>query len=346
MHRLDDAYFLKTILKIPFIAMRVFVSGLKEIIFVYNSFKILKKIDKLFVAGSNQFLDNFGGVAGFPYTLLKWTILARLAKVKVYFLSLGAGPIKSKISMILIKACINLCEYISFRDTGSKNLVGQQANPKAAIFPDLAFSHGYLGLDLNNQCPSKQIRKIGINPMPVYDKRYWPIVDEKKFHRYIESMAELYIALKNSGFDPFFYNTQHSDLLVIDDIVTLIGNHAHAPTNVKTNIVVCRSDQLDELMDVISSADILVPTRYHGIILSYMAEKPVVGICYGPKSREVITNVSQARYAFEVETFNAQGIIYQIKAIVNNYTDEIDRIRIKKKGYGDRLSLQYAKILK
>ena len=337
--------YLEILLKIILRMLRFLGSAVSEIFFLAKSFNILKMIDKLYISGSNQFLDNFGGVAGFPYTLLKWTVLARLANVKVYFLSVGAGPIKSKISMTMIKASIYLSEYVSFRDFGSKNLVHTLAGPKAGVYPDLAFSQNYLPLRSRPSNQTNKIRKIGINPMPVFDKRYWPITDEIKRQRYVESMAELYISLRNEGFHPFFYNTQHTDLLIIQDITTLIQNRRHFSSDFSDEVLVCRSAQLNELMDVISSADILVPTRYHGIILSYMAEKPLVGICYGPKSKEIISNVSHKRYAFDIEHFRANQILTEIKRIANNYDSEVKRINKLKTDYGILLKRQYGQIL-
>jgi hypothetical protein len=41
--------------------------------FLWVSYRRLKGFRLLLIAGSNQFLDNFGGDWGFPYTLLKWS---------------------------------------------------------------------------------------------------------------------------------------------------------------------------------------------------------------------------------------------------------------------------------
>ncbi|WP_319525819.1 polysaccharide pyruvyl transferase family protein [uncultured Desulfosarcina sp.] len=341
--RLDRMPILKVLIKMPFGLFEGMVSTGKEIQFLFNTYGILKNTDKLLVCGSNQFLDNFGGFSGFPYTLLKWTVLSRLAKTKVYFLSLGAGPLKSNISMFMIKRCIDLCEYISFRDHGSKMLVGQQANPKAGVFPDLAFSEDYLDLVDRHQKSKKRLR-IGINPMPVFDKRYWPVSDDRKYRLYVENFAELYVALKKNGFEPFFYNTQNSDLLVIEDVIALISCQTRTSVVDREIVEVCRSDTLDELMNVIASADILVPTRFHGIILAYKADKPVVGICYGPKSKELVESVARKGSAFDVETFKAKQILNETIRIAGNYDDETKKIRTTREKYEKLLDVQYGKI--
>src|SRR5882762_8836181 len=65
-----------------------------EFVFLRDSYNLAKEVDFFFISGSNQFMDGWGGVWGYPYTLLKWTVLARLAGARVVFLSVGAGPIR------------------------------------------------------------------------------------------------------------------------------------------------------------------------------------------------------------------------------------------------------------
>lgn len=345
--KLDKNKSIKTVVKLPFQLYSAFSRGISEIFFIHRSYKILKGMDKLFISGSNQFLDNFGGIFGFPYTLLKWTVIARLARVKVFFLSIGAGPIKSKISQIMIKICILLCEHISFRDHGSKQLVGQQDNQKAKVVPDLALSYNDVRKNIEGKKDNglKDKKKIGINPMPVHDKRYWPVGDDQKYRLYTEKLSELYIDLKRNGFDPFFYNTQISDLLVIEDIISHINGASHLVENAQ-EVTVIKNETLEELMANIRSADILVPTRFHGIILSYMANKPVVGICYGKKSKELMSNMDQNRYAFDIDEFNVSQIVSAVKEVKSSYDYELNKIRKIKKYYEQELNNQYDDILK
>jgi polysaccharide pyruvyl transferase WcaK-like protein len=86
-------------------AIRVFhilEGGLNELRYLGRSYRYLKKFDLLIVAGSNQFLDNFNGPWGFPYTLMKWSIMAKLANVKLAYVSVGANPLASSLSKRMI----------------------------------------------------------------------------------------------------------------------------------------------------------------------------------------------------------------------------------------------------
>ena len=71
-----------------------------ELKFLFDSYRLLRNINILLFAGSNQFVDNFNGLWGFPYTLLKWSFIAKAAGAKVYYVSVGAGPISKKMSKV------------------------------------------------------------------------------------------------------------------------------------------------------------------------------------------------------------------------------------------------------
>src|SRR2546430_8636084 len=71
--------------------------------FLFDSYRRLKGVDLLLVAGSQQLNDGYGGAWGFPFTLFKWTLLSKLTGTKVAILSVGAGPISSPLSKFFFK---------------------------------------------------------------------------------------------------------------------------------------------------------------------------------------------------------------------------------------------------
>ena len=113
----------------------------RELVFLRDSYRIGKDVDCFFVAGSGQLMDTFGGVWAYPYTLLKWTVLARLAEARVVFVSVGAGPIESLWSRLMVRAALSLADYVSFRDAGSQRLIEWFGSGKRwLVYPDLAQS--------------------------------------------------------------------------------------------------------------------------------------------------------------------------------------------------------------
>ena len=68
--------------------------------------RVAKDADCFFMAGSGQFMDRFGGARAYPYTLHKWTVVARLAEARVVFVSIGPGPIESLRSRLMVGAAL------------------------------------------------------------------------------------------------------------------------------------------------------------------------------------------------------------------------------------------------
>jgi polysaccharide pyruvyl transferase WcaK-like protein len=61
----------------------------KECRHVLQSYLLLREVDLLVVAGGGQLDEEWGGIWGHPYALMKWSVLARLAGAKTVFLSVG-----------------------------------------------------------------------------------------------------------------------------------------------------------------------------------------------------------------------------------------------------------------
>ncbi len=333
-----------TLKSIPFIVKaiqgtRKAISSLlnlpKELRFLKTSFITLKKIDLLIVSGSNQFLDNFGGAGGFPYTLLKWTILCKLAKVKIAYAGVGAGPLDRWRSKLYIHLALLMADYLSYRDAGSKALVEKTIFPiNGLVSPDLAHS-----LNFNTQNPDIHDNlTVGINPMPVYDSRYWYIPDEQKYEEYVEKLVNFSSWLVQKGHTLFLFNTMIKDLNVVDDIL------AKMEPGLREKIQVKKVNSVADLMETIDSADITVATRFHGFVLSLLAEKPLLGICYYRKSREIMNDMGQGAYAFDIDSFSAQELKDGFEKLVQNWAYEKNQISVKNKEYSDRLKIQYEKI--
>jgi polysaccharide pyruvyl transferase WcaK-like protein len=329
---------LKAVYHIVEILMQVF----PEILFIYRSFKILKSFDLLLIAGSNQFMDNFGGVWLFPYDLLKWTVLAKLARTKVYYISVGAGPINSKLSCLFIRLALKFADYVSYRDVASKELIRQTGfRGNAYVYPDLAHS-----LILENHQPSNrgprsasQLPTVGINPMPLFDSRYWYATDDQIYFAYIQKLASFASRLMLKGYTVFFFSTQCRDEDVIDDIINLLEKN---PTDkVGSGQIKRKSPSVGECIANILNADIIVASRFHGTVLSLIVEKPVLAISYWRKTRDVMREMGQEDYVVDFDNITLEDMWKCFKKLESNYCIEIEKIKAKTRAYRLMLDEQY-----
>ena len=77
-----------------------------------------------------------------PYSVFKWSVIAKLCRAKLFFVSVGAGPFYSRMGKRLVRTALSLANFRSYRDESTVQrlqAIGFPAN-KDRVFPDLAFS--------------------------------------------------------------------------------------------------------------------------------------------------------------------------------------------------------------
>ena len=265
-----------------------------EIRFLQQSYGRLRRIDLLLVAGSNPIFDFFGGFWGYPYTMWKWTILARLTRTRLAFVSVGAGPIVSRRSGRLLAWLLRRADYVSFRDEGSRQLMRTHGfDGPAHVCPDLA--HG-LPFTPVARAPTGRLR-VGINPMIVYHGIFWPVSDRDLYRRYVVTLAALVADLDREGAEVFLFGTQKDDAVPAAEVQDVIRADFPAAAVPEYR----GPETVEGLLRLCSSADLLVTTRFHGAVFGVMTRRPTLAICYQGKTREVLEVAGLGEFAFDFE---------------------------------------------
>ena len=308
-----------------------------EIPFLLASYRRLKGVDLLIVAGSNQFLDNFGGVMGFPATLLKWSILCKLARTKLAFVSVGAGPINSSLSKFLIRLSLRFADYLSYRDVASRELIeGSSRKFGGKVYPDLASNLRFTVAETAPRDPGKPT--VGINPMPMYDSRYWCEADDRRYRAYVEKLARFAVLLRDRDFPVFFFGTQKKDYDAVDDVLKHLPREDAAPAN---GTLVRDATSVQDLMRIISSSDIVVATRFHGTVLSLVADVPVFGICYYRKAADLLREMDQGEYFVMLDDFDVEEAFGKFLSLAANLEQEKWKIHETSAKYHELVEQQY-----
>ena len=156
-----------------------------ELIFLVKSLALMRTLDIFVISGGGQLLDSWGGTWDYPYTILKWVVLARLSGTRCYFVNVGAGPLRLPLSRHFVRIALCLANYVSLRDQKSKSLVRRIGFMKEAqVFPDCVY-----GLDLrrvpaaSSRAPNQPV--VGMSPMAYCDpRRYW-LQDQGAYENYV-----------------------------------------------------------------------------------------------------------------------------------------------------------------
>lgn len=284
----------------------------REVSFLLDCRRCTKGLDLMIFAGSHQLNDFVGGPWAFPYTVLKWTLLAKAAGAKVVFLSLGAGPIDTWLGRKFIRRALELASYRSYRDVTAKQVVDSLHVFEAdEVVPDLAFS---LNSPLvSNKAAHSGAPVVGINPLPLYTN-YWYTTDERKYETYVGKLAAFTDWLVDRGCQVRFIPTQLKvDPAVIADVRKRMATNGRPEYEkfIVEPTILC----LDDLRSELAELDIMVATRYHGILLSLAMHVPVLAIAYHEKSRDLMSWLRQSDYVVEGDTFSVEELIQQFSLL-------------------------------
>lgn len=283
------------------------VNLLEELRFFGQVVNNLRKLDYLIIAGSGQLADWFGGAWGFPYNIFRWSLAAKLVGVKVLFMNVGAGPIRSPLSKFFIRYSLSQATYRSYRDKGSRELIKSLGiHDDGSVFPDLAYS-----LRADNKSLEKNSfrasRVIGINPIPFCADFYWPYNDKARYQNYIRILSEFVLWLIDREYKVLLFPTQlKADPRVIVDIKAIIEKDGASGSK---NILLSKPIlTVNDLLSEISRMDLVVAARFHGILLSFVMRKPVLGISYHAKTNDLMTEMGQSEYLLDINNLTTDSL--------------------------------------
>jgi polysaccharide pyruvyl transferase WcaK-like protein len=314
----------------------------RELWFLVGSYRRLKGIDLLLVAGSQQLNDHFRGPGGFPYTLFKWSVLAKLVGAPVAFLSVGAGPINSRLSRLLFRGALSLAAYRSYRDASSRTLAQTMGIIRDdPVVPDLVYS---LRFNAPATCGAGGAAPlVGANPVPFYDGRYWPEDNPVTYQRYVRTLAVLGDWLVRGGRRVVFFPTQlRADPLVIHDIRRLMTANGDGGTG--RVVPGAAIGSLQDLVNEIARMDIVIANRYHGILIALLLNKPVLGLAYHQKSMELMTMMGQARYAIDISHCNPELLIERFSVLEAEAAEVKREISERATALREALERQYDRV--
>jgi polysaccharide pyruvyl transferase WcaK-like protein len=293
----------------------------RDIPFLLRTYRSLRDIDLVVVAGSGPLTDTWGGPFGTTYTVFEWSQLARASGTRFAFVSVGAGPLRGTLSRRLVRSALRSACYLSARDAHSVGVLRDAGVRRPIpIYPDMAF-----GLDVDRivertaDVRSRDGREergtIGFNPMAHRDPRYWIAGDESEYQRYIAKATDFALALLKQGFRVKLFSTELvGDPRTIRDINARLRDRG-APME---RVTYEPTGDVQGLLAQMADCDFIVASRYHGVVLSLLLRKPTIGLVYDPKTRDVMQRLGQGSYAVDIDDFEPEDLVEAFTSLRSN----------------------------
>ena len=249
----------------------------------------LRDVDILIMTGTGM-LGDFGiSPLGLHYQILKWTVLAKLCRCKVIFLSVGAGPLRQPLSRRIVKAALSLADYRSYRDSFSKNYLESIRfdTQHDHVFPDLAFSFPTRMLPQHSSNGSRPV--VGVGLMTYFNRTGSSPEDDSIYSEYIAKMGD---------FVSWLLEKKYKVRLLIGDVAydqpatrDLMAYMEKRGVHCENGAIIDEpAASVDQVLSQLAATDFVVASRFHNILLALMLAKPVLAISYHEKNAALMAS--------------------------------------------------------
>ncbi|MER9726082.1 polysaccharide pyruvyl transferase family protein [Mesorhizobium sp. M0155] len=269
----------------------------------------IRKSDVMIFPGTG-ILDDFGErPAGMPYDILKWCLAARLVGTRIAFVSIGAGPIRNRLSRLLMTSAARLAHYRSYRDLQSREFmesVGFDTRGDA-IYPDLAFS---LPAPIRSPRTRPEALKVGVGIMAYRGWYGFAEGGQSILTGYIGKLARFVVHLLDSGHDVRLLIGDEEDSIAVDALRAAVGDLRPGSRLAHEQV-----HSLGDVMGQMALTDIVVATRFHNIVCALMMRRPTISLSYARKNDVLMEEMGLGEYCQHVETFNVETLIAQFSQL-------------------------------
>jgi len=208
-----------------------------------------------------------------------------------------------------------MANYVSFRDLQSQALIEQLGvKCKTHVYPDSAYA-----LDISRYESVGDLRPqavVGINPIGFCDPRIWPRQDLDVYMQYLDKLAEFVQWLLREDYDVRIYSGEASvDVYAIEDLKDRLHS-SFSPAQIQ-KLCMQPSETVEDLLTEMASFDLVVTSKFHGVIFAHLLGKPVVALSYHHKIDDLMHAVGNPQHCLDIESFDLQkltGAIVDLRA--------------------------------
>ena len=311
----------------------------QEGVHILRSYRLLRSMDMLVVAGGGQLDEEWGGSWAHPYALMKWAVLSRAAGTSVIFLSVGGCRTELWLTKVFLRIALSLACYRSYRDEGSRQLaLAITPSADGPVVPDLAFSLPVTRQPFTADSNSAELR-VGVSPIAFARPGMWPTEDPAQYERYMNELALFVAALLKRGISVTLFSSCSPDNQLFDDLRARIDPNLE--TAARTHLLFGNAASVQDLLVLLQSLDFVVASRLHGLVLSFLAGRPCVALSYDRKVDALMTDVGQTDYCLDIRSFTGENALTTFLNLQANGPLVASKLRATCCRYDQLLQSQY-----
>ena len=314
---------------------------------LYRWFCVIKRLmgtHMLIMTGTGMLSDCGIGPLGLHYDILRWSLVSKLCRCKLLFVSVGAGPIRHPLARFFVKAALKLADYRSYRDCFSKEYlksIGFDAEDDA-VCPDLAFSLPECMLP-DDQDDDDKRAPVGVG-LITHNVQRSPSDDIEQIYReYTKKMARFigWLVEHNRTVRVLTGDVVY-DTRVRNDVRTMLSQSGLSYE--KSNIIDEPAGSFEELLSQLATTKVVVASRFHNLLLALMLAKPALAISFHEKDDSLMTAVGLQEFCQDIRNLDVSRLIEQFVRLEEDADRVREEIRRKTKRYRWELDNQYSRI--
>ena len=293
--------------------------GLREELQQYiRAFRALRDSNALIIPGTGLLTDAFFLSDWGPYSLFKWSLMAKASGCKLLFVSVGAGPVDSWLGRRLLRASLSMADYRSYRDEASRQCLRDIGFPAARddVFPDLVFSlpNSVIPRGSEEEEGKECSRVVGIGLM-AYDRDY-SIGDsaDDVYLTYLECLVAFAGWLLDRGYYiRLLVGDSTTDAAAVEDFKARLGEYRGAYDGHR--VVEQPIATVAEVLRQLRATDVVVATRFHNVVLALRLNKPTIAISFHCKCAALMNYMKLTNYCHRIDEMSAELLIRQFEEL-------------------------------
>ncbi|MCG6285663.1 polysaccharide pyruvyl transferase family protein [Vibrio vulnificus] len=287
-----------------------------------SAFEYIKNTD-FFVVKGGGFLHTYGKLEDLYYLWfgLYYILLAKRLGKKTILLPNSVGPITGWANRCFIKYVFNKIDLIYARENISIECLESIGVKHAKFGFDLGYysKNDSLEILVNHKENSNDTRlNVGITVRPY---RFPGSSDpSEKYNNYINSIANFCNKYKSEIRFSFIVQVQgpsahETDLIAINDVIEKLDD--------KVDYTVIDADRnYKQMLDVYSTLDYLIGTRFHSVIFAQISNIPSLAIAYGGnKTRGIMRKIGLEDYVIDIESISSEELEVVFNNLIENKND-------------------------
>ncbi len=309
-----------------------------------KSLRTLWHADALIMPGTGVLTDAYTLLDWGPYDMFRWSVAAKLCRCKLFFVSVGAGPIYSLAGRFFVKAALALADFRSYRDeTTRQHLEGIGFRTgDDRVCPDLAFS---LPEHLVPSAHERNGRRpvVGLGLMEYAGRYSVEKPTSAIYSAYLEVLVEFVRWLLAQDYDVRLLIGDVADQPVTKEFKSLLKQRSVTPE--EGRIIDEPVASVDDLLKQLESTDLVVATRFHNVLLSLLLAKPVVAISFHHKCYSLMRQMGLLQYCQDINRLDTKELIEQFCDLEKNAERLRPLIKHKTDEFRTALNEQYSYIV-